>query len=99
VTDSEIIFDEIASHGGKAIMSKKEHESGSDRIAEAAAEMEADIIVNVQGDTPFIKKAPLQKLIAQFCDLSVEVASMMQILKNQKEIEDPNFVKLVVDKT
>jgi len=98
VTDSEIIFNEITSHGGKAIMSKKEHESGSDRIAEAAAAMDADIIVNVQGDTPFIKKAPLQKLVAQFGDLSVEVASMMQVLKDPKEIEDPNFVKLVVDK-
>jgi 3-deoxy-manno-octulosonate cytidylyltransferase (CMP-KDO synthetase) len=79
-------------------MSKKEHESGSDRIAEAAAEMDADIIVNVQGDTPFVKKEPLQKLLAQFGDLSVAVASMMQVLKDQKEIEDPNFVKLAVDK-
>ena len=59
VTDSEIIFAEITAAGGKALMSKQEHESGSDRIAEAAAEMEVDIIVNVQGDTPFVKKEPL----------------------------------------
>lgn len=97
VTDSETIFNEIVSHGGKAIMSKKEHESGSDRIAEAAADMDADIIINVQGDTPFVKKEPLRKLLAQFGDLSVEVASMMQVLKDQKEIEDPNFVKVAVD--
>src|SRR6478672_6846488 len=62
VTDSEIIFNEITSHGGRAVMSKREHESGSDRIAEAAADMDVDIIINVQGDTPFIKKDPLEKL-------------------------------------
>src|ERR1044072_4235214 len=61
VTDSDIIYNEIASNGGNAIMSKKEHESGSDRIAEAVADMKVDIVVNVQGDTPFVKKAPLKK--------------------------------------
>jgi len=97
VTDSEAIFNEISSQGGKAVMSKKEHESGSDRIAEAAADMDVDIIVNVQGDTPFIKKEPLQKLLNQFNDPSVQVASLMQVLKDQKEIDDPNFVKVAVD--
>jgi 3-deoxy-manno-octulosonate cytidylyltransferase (CMP-KDO synthetase) len=63
VTDSDIIFQEITGHGGKAVMSKQNHESGSDRIAEAAAFMEVDIIVNVQGDTPFVKKDPLEKII------------------------------------
>ena len=48
VTDSDIIFNEIINAGGNAVMSKKEHESGSDRIAEAAAAMDVDIIVNVQ---------------------------------------------------
>jgi 3-deoxy-manno-octulosonate cytidylyltransferase (CMP-KDO synthetase) len=97
ITDSKIIFNEINSHGGKSIMSKKEHESGSDRIAEAAADMDVDIIVNVQGDTPFIKKQPLEKLLRQFDDPFVQVASLMQILKDQKEMDDPNFVKVVVD--
>jgi 3-deoxy-manno-octulosonate cytidylyltransferase (CMP-KDO synthetase) len=97
VTDSEIIFKEITSHGGKAVMSRQEHESGSDRIAEAAADMNVDIIVNVQGDTPFIKKEPLEKLLNQFDDPSVQVASLMQVLKDQKEIDDPNFVKVAVD--
>src|SRR4029078_4621931 len=97
VTDSEAILREISSHGGQAVMSKKKHESGSDRISEAAADMDVDIIVNVQGDTPFIKKEPLQKLLAQFDDPSVQVASLMQVLKDQKEIDDPNFVKVAVD--
>jgi 3-deoxy-manno-octulosonate cytidylyltransferase (CMP-KDO synthetase) len=98
VTDSDIIYREIISHGGQSVMSKKEHESGSDRIAEAAAGLAADIIVNVQGDTPFVKKEPLQRLLQQFDDPSVQVASMMQVLKDQKDIDDPNFVKVVVDK-
>jgi 3-deoxy-manno-octulosonate cytidylyltransferase (CMP-KDO synthetase) len=98
VTDSAIIFNEIVSHGGKAIMSKKPHESGSDRIAEAAEEMEVDIIVNVQGDEPFVKREPLEKLLRVFEDESVQVASLMQELKEQKLIEDPNYVKVIVDK-
>jgi len=97
VTDSEVILKEISSHGGQAVMSKKEHESGSDRIAEAVVDMDVDIIVNVQGDTPFIKKEPLQKLLDQFDDPSVQVASLMQVLKEQHEIDDPNFVKVAVD--
>jgi 3-deoxy-manno-octulosonate cytidylyltransferase (CMP-KDO synthetase) len=98
VTDSDIIYNEIMTHGGKAIMSQKEHESGSDRIAEAAENMDVDIIVNVQGDTPFVKKEPLEKLLAQFGDRTVEVASLMQLLTDEKLIADPNYVKVAVDK-
>jgi 3-deoxy-manno-octulosonate cytidylyltransferase (CMP-KDO synthetase) len=98
VTDSDVIFQEIASHGGKAIMSQKEHESGSDRIAEAAAGLDVDVIVNVQGDTPFVKKAPLEKLLQQFQDPSVQVGSLMQVLEDEELIADPNYVKVCVDK-
>lgn len=98
VTDSEIIFNEIVSHGGHAKMSVKEHESGSDRIAEAAADMNVDIIVNVQGDEPFVKKEPLEKLLQQFIDPSVQVASLMQVMTDHNDIMDPNFVKVAVDK-
>lgn len=98
VTDSPVIFGEISSNGGKALMSKKEHESGSDRIAEAAAELDVDIIVNVQGDTPFVKKEPLQKLLDQFNDPSVQVGSLMQLLEEEQYIADPNYVKVCVDK-
>ena len=98
VTDSEIIYKEITSHNGNAVMSKKEHESGTDRIAEAAATMNADIIINVQGDTPFIKKEPLEKLLKQFDDAFVQVASLIRVIKEQRDIENPNFVKVAVDK-
>lgn len=101
VTDSDIIFHEIIQHGGKAVMSKRTHESGSDRIAEAAADMDVDIIVNVQGDEPFVKKAPLEKLLQVFqgeAGAQVQVASLMQELKDEALIKDPNYVKVAVDR-
>lgn len=100
VTDSDIIFNEITSHGGKAVMSKKAHESGSDRIAEAVADMEVDIVVNVQGDEPFVKAAPIQQLLQVFegpQGQNVQVASLMQVLTNPQFINDPNYVKVAVD--
>lgn len=98
VTDSEIIFKEITNNGGRAIMSIKQHESGSDRIAEAITNIDVDIVVNVQGDEPFVKKEPLEKLLEVFKDSSVQVASLMQVLAEEKLIQDPNYVKVVVDK-
>lgn len=97
VTDSEIIFNEIVNNGGKAIMSKRSHESGSDRIAEAIVDLDIDIVVNVQGDEPFVKREPLQKVIDVFADSRVQVASLMQVLTNLQLIEDPNYVKVAVD--
>ena len=97
VTDNDIIYKEIKENGGKAIMSKKEHESGSDRIAEAVAEMSVDIIVNVQGDEPFIKKEPLEKLVHLFNDPDVQVASLMRKI-SKEEAGNPNNVKVVTDK-
>jgi len=97
ITDSDVIYNEITAHGGKVKMSVREHESGSDRIAEAAAHMDIDIIVNVQGDTPFVKRKPLQQLIELFQDDQVEVASMMRPLKEKELIENPNIVKVVAD--
>ena len=98
VTDSDIIYNEITNNGGKALMSQKEHESGSDRIAEAAASLDVDVIVNVQGDTPFVKKEHLEKLLQQFLDPSVQVGSLMQILEDENLIADPNYVKVCIDK-
>jgi len=98
VTDSDIIYDEIVSNGGRPVRSKKEHESGSDRIAEAVAGMDVDIIINVQGDTPFIKKEPLEKLLRLFDDPEVQVGSLMQVITDEATIADPNRVKVCVDK-
>lgn len=99
VTDSDIIYKEIVSHGGDAVMSKREHASGSDRIAEAVEDMEVDVIVNVQGDEPFIQKEPLEKLVRLFDDPSVQVASVMRKIETKEETESSSCVKVVVNKS
>jgi 3-deoxy-manno-octulosonate cytidylyltransferase (CMP-KDO synthetase) len=98
VTDSDIIYNEISRHGGAAIMSKRNHESGSDRIAEATADMDVEVIVNVQGDEPFIKKEPLEKLVMLFKDPSVQVASIMRKFSSSEELHNSSCVKVVVNK-
>lgn len=98
VTDSEIIFREIVDNGGRAVMSIKTHESGSDRIAEAIADMEIDVVVNVQGDEPFIQKEPLEKLVTLFTDSSVQVASLMRKIKTTDELNKSSSVKVVINK-
>jgi 3-deoxy-manno-octulosonate cytidylyltransferase (CMP-KDO synthetase) len=98
VTDSQIIFDEINNNGGTAIMSTKQHESGSDRIAEAAAGMAADIILNVQGDEPFVHTETLRRLLAAFDDEKVQVASVMKKFTDMELVNNSNYVKVVVDR-
>lgn len=100
VTDSDIIFNEITDNGGKAIMSIKEHESGSDRIAEAVENLDVDIVVNVQGDEPFINKEPLADVLEVFkSDVAreIDLASLMIEINNWEDIENPNNVKVIVD--
>lgn len=100
VTDSDLIFNEIISHNGKAIRSIKEHESGSDRIAEAVESIDVDIVVNVQGDEPFINAEPLHKLIDVFrndVNKNVDLGSLMREITDEEEINNPNNVKVVVD--
>ncbi|WP_162128367.1 3-deoxy-manno-octulosonate cytidylyltransferase [Flavobacterium phycosphaerae] len=102
VTDSILIYDEILNNGGKAIMSIKEHESGSDRIAEAVENLEVDIVINVQGDEPFINKEPLEKVIEVFhkdFEKKVDLASLMVQITDQDDINNPNNVKVVTDQS
>ncbi|MGZ0017388.1 3-deoxy-manno-octulosonate cytidylyltransferase [Yeosuana sp. AK3] len=100
VTDSQIIYDEIVSHRGKAMMSLKEHECGSDRIAEAVEFLDIDIVINVQGDEPFTEAASLKKLIEVFKDdhdKKIDLASLMVEITDWEEISNPNTVKVIVD--
>ncbi len=100
VTDSDIIFNEITSNGGQAIMSKTEHESGSDRIAEAVADLDVDIVVNVQGDEPFTERESLEKVLSVFKDdhqKAIDLASLMVEIDDWEEINNPNTVKVIVD--
>ncbi|WP_394749674.1 3-deoxy-manno-octulosonate cytidylyltransferase [Spongiimicrobium salis] len=100
VTDSAIIQDTISEINGKVIRSIKEHECGSDRIAEAVAPMEVDIIVNVQGDEPFIDAESLAAVIAVFNEdtaAEIDLASLMVRITDEEEIKNPNTVKVIVD--
>ena len=81
-------------------MSVREHESGSDRIAEAVEHLEVDIVVNVQGDEPFINAEPLAEVIEVFrkdAERKVDLASLMVEITDESEINNPNIVKVVVD--
>ncbi|WP_334124264.1 3-deoxy-manno-octulosonate cytidylyltransferase [Empedobacter brevis] len=100
VTDSDLIFNEIVNHGGKAIRSNKEHETGSDRIAEAIENIECDIILNVQGDEPFVNKKALADLLSSFdgkIGQTVDVATLKESITGEDSINNPNFVKVVTD--
>ncbi len=100
VTDSPIISNVIMEIGGKVIMSKNTHESGSDRIAEAVADMDVDIVINVQGDEPFIDSESLKKIIQVFkndTDKKIDLASLMTPITDWDEISNPNTVKVIVD--
>jgi 3-deoxy-D-manno-octulosonate cytidylyltransferase len=101
VTDSRIIKEAIEKGGGKALMSTKEHECGTDRIAEAVEDLDIDVVVNVQGDEPFVKKEPLKAVIEVFHGSDadqIDLASLMQEITDWKDITDPNYVKVIVDK-
>ncbi|WP_375324021.1 3-deoxy-manno-octulosonate cytidylyltransferase [Flagellimonas sp. GZD32] len=100
VTDSPIISDVISEVNGKVIMSKKKHESGSDRIAEAVEDLEVDIVINVQGDEPFIDAESLEKIIKVFKEdreMEIDLASLMTPITDWDEISNPNTVKVIVD--
>lgn len=99
-TDSEIIFNEIIDNGGRVVMTGN-HETGSDRIAEAVKDIDCDIVVNVQGDEPFLKKEPLAQLIEVFEKdrerQEVSLASLKIKLVEKEEIENVNNVKVITD--
>lgn len=100
VTDSTIIFDEIVNNGGKAIMSKNDHQSGSDRIAEAVIDLDVEIVVNVQGDEPFTERESLEKVLEVFKHdhrKEIDLASLMVEIHDWDEINNPNTVKVIVD--
>jgi len=101
VTDSAIIYKEITSNGGHAIMSINEHDCGSDRIAEAVEHMDVDIVVNVQGDEPFTERESLKKVLEVFYHDDadrIDLASLMTPMDDIQDINNPNSVKVIIDK-
>ena len=100
ITDSEEIAQAIRSVGGKVLMSRKPHSTGTDRIAEFANETDAGIIVNIQADEPFLNRKSLQNLIEVFHsgkDGGIDIASLMFRITDEKDFLDPNQVKVVTD--
>ena len=101
VTDSEIIAEAVQGEGGKVVMSQQVHETGSDRLAEAVVDMDADIVVNVQGDEPFTEGESLEKLIRVFHEdpeKVIDLASLMTEITDPEDIANPNTVKVITDK-
>lgn len=99
-TDHEIIYNLLKQHQVNVIMSSDTHESGTDRIAEVVTHKDCDVVVNVQGDEPFVNKENLEELIKVFKNDSkkaIDLASLMFEMKDVEAIQNPNNVKVVVD--
>lgn len=96
--DHEDLEKEMLRIGADVVVSQRYHESGTDRIAEAAEKIETDIVVNIQGDEPFITKESLSSLLQLFENPKVEIATLMMPLTDKEKWQNPNCVKVVVDK-
>lgn len=96
-TDHPEIYKEAQSFNGKVMMTSEHHKSGSDRIAEVCENIACDIVVNVQGDEPFITREPLRGLLEVFSESEVQVASLMHKMDNSEDISNPNNVKVIAN--
>ncbi len=98
-TDDERIANVIQGIGGKALMTSPDHPSGTDRVAEAAAAIEADVVVNIQGDEPFISAKAIDQAVEPFLEREdVEITTLMRAIEDEETLRDPNVVKVVVDR-
>jgi 3-deoxy-manno-octulosonate cytidylyltransferase (CMP-KDO synthetase) len=102
-TDDVRIYDAVTDFGGKAVMTSAEHQSGTDRCAEAVnilteeKGITADVVVNIQGDEPFIRPEQIDLLISCFADKSVEIATLIRKVEPGEDITNPNHPKVIVD--
>lgn len=97
-TDDDRIFDAVKAFGGDVEMTSPSHQSGSDRIAEVARKFtEFDIIVNLQGDEPAIEPESIDLAIKALEDKNADISTLIRILKDKEEMENPNVVKAVID--
>lgn len=98
-TDDERIYKTVRSFWGNAVMTSKKHKSGTDRVGEAVTRRNADIIVNIQGDEPFIEPKNIDRAVeALIKDKSANISTLAFSINNQKQINDPNVVKVLFDK-
>ena len=102
-TDDSRIYDAVLNFGGKAVMTSTEHQSGTDRCAEAVVKIASiegkmfDVVVNIQGDEPFIKPEQLDLLVSCFADTSVEIATLVRRAEPGEDITNPNHPKVILD--
>ncbi len=97
-TDSNDIFKEVYNFGGKAVMTNTKHPSGTDRIAEVAASLNYDIIVNVQADEPLIRPEMIDEVVTLLDDSRASIGTLVKKIDDWKEIIDPNIVKVIFDR-
>ena len=98
-TDDARIFNAVEDFGGKAVMTKTDHKSGTDRIEEAAEKIatDADVIINIQGDEPFIQPSQIETICRQFDDTSTQIATLGKPFASIDEVKNPNSPKIVMD--
>jgi 3-deoxy-manno-octulosonate cytidylyltransferase (CMP-KDO synthetase) len=98
-TDDARIADAVAAFGGESVMTRRDHPTGTDRLAEVAARLDCDVIVNVQGDEPLVSPSMIEQVAAPFAlDADVVMTSLRTRLTSRAEYLDPNVVKVVVDR-
>ena len=98
-TDDERIFQAVEAFGGKAVMTRTDHKSGTDRIQEAATKIgtDADVIINVQGDEPFIQPSQIETLMHLFDDSTTQIGTLGKPFESMEAVENPNSPKIVTD--
>ena len=98
-TDDERIYKAVEAFGGKAVMTRNDHKSGTDRIEEAATKIntDADVIINVQGDEPFIQASQIETLMYLFDDPTTQIGTLGKHFETMEAIENPNSPKIVTD--
>ncbi|MBR6494089.1 MAG: 3-deoxy-manno-octulosonate cytidylyltransferase, partial [Prevotella sp.] len=98
-TDDERIFREVERFGGRAVMTSPNHRSGTDRIQEAVTTIgtQADVIINVQGDEPFIQASQIEELCRQFDDPTTQIATLGKPFASMEAVENENSPKIVLD--
>ncbi|MFK8162476.1 MAG: 3-deoxy-manno-octulosonate cytidylyltransferase [Lewinella sp.] len=97
-TDDQRILDHVQGFGGKAVMTRSDHPSGTDRVAEVAAGFpDATIIVNVQGDEPFIDPEQIAAVVTPFSDPTIEITTLAHRISDERSLLSPNVVKVVRD--
>lgn len=99
-TDDERIFQAVEAFGGRAVMTRSDHRSGTDRIEEAAQKIgtDADVIINIQGDEPFVQASQLNTLMQLFDNADTQIGTLGKRFENMEAVANQNSPKIVCDK-